>query len=295
MNRFITNISVKLCTVVVLSAFGSARADEALPKQDEALARALENHPDIVAAKAKVALAEAELYGKRMEVSRQVLELFGNLKRLELSTVVSKAALTRFKAEFDRLDTVVKTGGATESEKAKATADVQTAEAELVHAVSQREQVEKELRLLIGSAVSPPAELKSPGKATAAVARQTPQGPIVDKLKTALDKPFKFDFQELPLQDAAITIAGKTKVPFSIQGQALEEAGLRSDELISLLTAEMPLRATLQAIEDEVSQLQFVLRDYGVLITTKDYAERHGYVPVLEPAKESASNTFKSR
>jgi len=48
---------------------------------------------------------------------------------------------------------------------------------------------------------------------------------------------------------------------------------------------EVPLHAALQAIEDEFSQLQFVLRDYGVLITTKDYAESHGYVPVLEPAK----------
>ena len=45
-----------------LQLVGRPAADE-LPSQDQALARALENHPDIVAAKAKVALVERELLG----------------------------------------------------------------------------------------------------------------------------------------------------------------------------------------------------------------------------------------
>src|SRR5262245_3789504 len=160
MRRILLKLVGMLCVVMVLFGVDAARGDEALPSQDEALARALENHPDIVAAKAKVALAEAELYGKRMEVSRQVLELFGNLKRLELSVDVSKAALTRSKAEFDRLKAIVESGAADRSTKDKVAAEVQTAEAELVHAVSQREQAEKELRLLMGNASPAAAEAK---------------------------------------------------------------------------------------------------------------------------------------
>src|SRR5262245_18077686 len=78
------HLGIRLLALVVVTAVLSelACADE-LPSQDQALARALENHPDIVAAKAKVALAEAELYGKRMEVSRQVLGLYGSLKMLD--------------------------------------------------------------------------------------------------------------------------------------------------------------------------------------------------------------------
>ena len=38
----------------------------------------MENHPDIVAAKAKVALAEAELNATRLQVTRQLIALWGN-------------------------------------------------------------------------------------------------------------------------------------------------------------------------------------------------------------------------
>jgi hypothetical protein len=140
MDRYFSNHPIKLCIVMVLYAVGSARADEALPSQDRVLARALENHPDIVAAKAKVALAEAELYGKHMEVSRQVLGLYGSLKRLELQADVSKAALNQSKAEVERLKSLLENGKPEQSAKNKVAVEVQTAEAELVHAINQREQ-----------------------------------------------------------------------------------------------------------------------------------------------------------
>ena len=98
MNRFLFNLPIKLCVVLALAATGSARAEDALPSQDEGLAGALENHPDIVAAKAKVALVNAELYGKRIEVSRQVLGLYGSLKKLDAQIDLSKSALNRSNA-----------------------------------------------------------------------------------------------------------------------------------------------------------------------------------------------------
>src|ERR1044071_790959 len=108
MNRFITNHPIKLCFFLALAASFAARAEgqfggheDPLASQDQALAWALENHPDTVAAKAKVALANAELYGKRIEVSRQVLGLYGSLKKLDAQIDASKAALSRSKAEVE--------------------------------------------------------------------------------------------------------------------------------------------------------------------------------------------------
>jgi len=282
--KYLARFSIAVCVVALISQFGTARGEEALPSQDQALARALESHPDIIAAKAKVSLAEAELYGKRMEVSRQVLELFGNLKRLELTADVSKAELNRAKAEFDRSKDLAATGVMTQSEKAKAMADVQTAEAELVHAFSQREQTEKALRLLIGRE-SGAAEAKASGSA-AAVARQMPQGAIVERMKAALEKPIQLDFAENPLVEVVNLLGDEAGIKFSVQTPALAEAGLRPDEPISISTAQVPLQAALQAFEDEYPQLQFVLRDYGVLVTARDYSEAHGYAPVLELGKE---------
>jgi hypothetical protein len=270
MNRFLLNRPIKLCIIMLLSATGAARADEALPSQDQALARALENHPDIVAAKAKVALAEAELYGKRMEVSRQVLGLYGSLKKLDAQVDVAKAELEQArKAVAEESGTVFA---------------VQTAEAELVQAMNQREQMEKELRLLIGSA-SPAAAAVLPDKKPLAK-RQTPQGAIVEKIEVALENPVKLEFVDIPLEEVVALLTSDTGIKFSLQAWALEESGLNTDMPISLHTDEVPLRAAMQAFEDAYPGMRFTVRDYGVLLTTEDHAELNGYVPVLERGGE---------
>jgi hypothetical protein len=270
MDRFFLSLPIKLCIVILLSAVSSARADEALPSQDQALARALENHPDIVAAKAKVALAEAELYGKRMEVSRQVLGLYGSLNKLGAQVDVAKAVLHQSKLSAEK-------GGALAVE-------VQTAEAELVQAINQREQMDKELRLLIGTA-SPAAGAVSSDKKPV-VKRQAPQGAIVEKIEVALDKPVKLEFVDIPLEEVMAYLTSVTGIKFSLQEWVLEESGLGSDEPISLHTNEVPLHAAMQAFEDAYPGMQFIVRDYGVLVTTEEHAEEHGYVPVLERSEE---------
>jgi predicted outer membrane protein len=266
MERFHSGLSINLCIVMVLAAVGSARADDALPSQDQALVRALENHPDIVAAKAKVALAEAELYGKRMEVSRHILALYGSLKMLDAEIEASKAAFQR----------------SSESQESK------QAEAQLIQVIGQREQAEKELRLLISMA-SQAAEATQNRAATAA--RQTPHGPIVEKMKDVRENPIKLDFVDTPLEEIMFVLSDKTGVMFSIQRGVLESVGFSNSEPISLHTGEVPLHAALQAFEDAYDGFQFVLRDYGVLLTTRDYAQEHGYLPVLEGDKESASTS----
>jgi hypothetical protein len=99
------------------------------------------------------------------------------------------------------------------------------------------------LRLLIGTA-PPAANAKTSNTATAEV-RQMPQGPIVEKMKIAQETPLQLDFVETPLENIMAILCSSTGITFSMQPPALEEAGIRSDEPISLNTSEVPLRAAL--------------------------------------------------
>ncbi len=279
MNRFLFNHAIKLGLVLVLAATCSVRADNPLETQDRALAGALENHPDIVAAKAKVALANAELYGKRIEVSRLVLMHYGNLKNLDAQIVASRDALSRLKKTTE-------SGGATE-------ADVRAAEMQLVKITGEREGLEKELRLLVGK-VPPSAKVDSaatagPTAKAGVVPWQAPKGPIVEKMKVALQKSLGLDFADVPLQDVMSNLSERVGVTFSLQKIALEDAGIASDMPIALRTNEVPLHAAIEAFQDGYPELHFVLRDYGVLVTTGEFADKCGYMPVLELEKQSAA------
>jgi hypothetical protein len=272
--------------VATVGTIGLARAADELPNQDQALALALENHPNIVAAKAKLALAEAELYGKRMEVSRQVLGLYGGMKMLDAQVAAAKAALNLSSAEFDRMTVAAASGALDQSTKDKVEAAVQAAEATLVQAIGQREQAEKELRLLIGA--TPQAKERASHNEATRPARQTPQSHIVADWKTTAEGPITLSFVDTPLDDVLSFLSDAAGMKFSVQRPALEESGLDPTIPISLSTNEVPLRAALQGFEDAYPDLQFVLRDYGVLLTTKEYADSVGYLPVLEIGKESA-------
>lgn len=274
--------------MVSLVAASAARAEEALPGQEQALARALVNHPDIVAAKAKVALAEAELYGKRMEVSRQIFELYGSLKMLEAQIQAAHSSLSTARTDLAQSRQESSAAATYPAKIDKLTAEAQAAEAQLVRLTAQQEQAEKELRLLVGSA-APAGDAPSADKAAAA-ARQAPQGPIVDQVKASLEAPVKLDFVDTPLSDVLTVLSeNKLGVKFSLQVAALQSAGIGSDQPATIKTNEVRLRDALQAFEDAYPDLQFVVRDYGVLLTTKEYAREHGYTPLLELGQESVS------
>ena len=141
-----------------------------------------------------------------------------------------------------------KSGAADQSTKDKLAAQTQAAETQLVQAVGQREQVEKELRLMIGTA-SPATDAKSSNKPLA-VARQIPQGPIVEKIKITLEKPIKLDFVNTPLQELMPYFTETTGVQFSLQVPALNVEGVALEQPITILTKEVPLHAALQAFQD---------------------------------------------
>ncbi len=156
--------------IIAMLVIGANRlsAEEPLPSQDEAITRAVENHPDIVAAKAKLALAESELNGKRMDVSRQILQSYSNLKNSEAQASAIKAKLEAAKIEFSIASKAANSvpGAVSDLDRERLRADVQSQEAALVQTMLQREQTDKELRLLIGKASATAPSAGSQSKAT---------------------------------------------------------------------------------------------------------------------------------
>jgi hypothetical protein len=251
---------VLLVVIAMVSATLSARAEEALPTQDQAVARALENHPEIVATKAKVAL----------EAVKTSLEQ----ARLELQ-------LTKERVESGASDNLT---------AVQAAGTVRAAEGKLVEAIGRREQAEKELRLLIGTAAPKIAETTFDIHGDwVGTPRQMPQSQAIDKWKAVEAKPIRLEFHDIPLEEVLAWLSEESGVKFSLQHSAFEAIGLDASEPVTLTTYDVPLSAALQSFEDVFTDLQFVLRDYGVLLTTKEVAENYGYAPVLELGAKSAA------
>jgi hypothetical protein len=54
----------------------------------------------------------------------------------------------------------------------------------------------------------------------------------------------------------------------------------------------VPLPAAFQAIEDfNNGQIQFVVRDYGIVLMDRDSAEKKGFLSLLEFAREPTENS----
>lgn len=270
--RILRSLGIVVATVGTL---GFAAAADGLPGQEQAIALALESHPDIVSAKAKIALAETELYGKRMEVTRQVLGLYGSLKTLDAEIAEAKAL-----TELERMNEQVAGEQVNQSNSVNASAAVQTAERKLVVALGHRDQAERELRLLIGA--MPGVKEAMAANAAPRTTRQEPQGSIVETWDAQYEQPMKLSFTDTPLDEVLSFLSDKTGIKFSAQRDALEAAGFAIDMPISISTNEVTLHAALQGLEDLIPELQFVLRDYGVLLTTEEFANEHGYYPVID-------------
>jgi hypothetical protein len=279
--------------VIALLAIGANRlsAEEPLPSQDEAIARAVENHPDIVAAKAKLALAESELNGKRMEVSRQVLQAYSSLQNSEALTSAIKAKLDAVHREFDALKNAGAQVSATEVEQARAA--LQAQEAALVQAMLQREQTGKELRLLIGTTPTAATNAGSPSKAAT---RQVPQGPTVDKIRWALlNNLTSVDVADQPLSEWCQYITDKYQFPIQLHPD-LKQTKDPATTPIGVTLRNVPLPAVFQAIEDvNNGKIQFVVRDYGILLVDHSQAQTSGFMPLSEFVREAEKNATANR
>jgi hypothetical protein len=259
-------IAISMGLVFAASGANHLYADDSL---EELLSKAMENHPEVVAAKAKVTLAEAELNTTRLQVARQIIALWGNRD--------AQVRLVQKNKEVSQ-----KTPGTIPA------GDLQDNEAKL-------HQLETELQYIMGK--EKPDEPQSVVSEAPPKPLQIPTGPIVDKLRKEVSaKKIDSEYVETPLEQVIANMADTLAFPFYIDKRALEVSGMGPDMPITMTIKKTPLLATLQAFEDQNPGLEFVIRDYGILLTTANQAKAQGYYPALDlnnlPVKEKSPQTY---
>lgn len=261
MSRFTPfHFTTAVLALALLSA-SDARSEPPIPSLEQMLTDALEHHPEIVAAKAKVALAEAQLNTKRLEVTRQIVALRGAWE-------IQKQTVEQAQRLFARADAMNKSGTISSEEFEKARGALIDAQAKLA-------QLETELRYLIGPAL--PVSVQIRGLESKRSLQQVSAGPTVTKVREALNRPVKMEFFEQPLKDVAAYLAQFCQIPITV-----DEARLPKSQVVTLSLEDQPLVAVFQALEDQCKGVQFVVREYGVLLTDTTQAREQGYLPVLD-------------
>lgn len=209
-----------------------------VPSLEDFLQRAMPNHPDVAAARAKVELAEVELRQTQLRVANEL--------------------------------TTLHTQWASEAESARLKeADFNRGELPAVFWVEVRGNlaaVEGKAKLLLSQKplAKPAAEAEA-----APPAQEPPAGPLVGKMRAELKKMTALEFHEYPLDGVLTYLSDLHLIKFMADTRALEENAIAPDIPVTLKLTNVPLGAGLQALED-VTGLRFVMRDYGFVVTTRN-------------------------
>jgi hypothetical protein len=236
-------------------------------KLAEELATAQKTHPDILAAEAKVRLAQAELDQARMKVAQEVLSLHWQIQHQEL-------AIRILQVQYHEKKSL-------------------TTECELASAESKMEELRSQMDYILGKAGRPGPEVASytyfrvsaePKKP------ELPKGEMADTIRTLLANPAELEFVDTPISEIAAYLSDRYNIRFIVDENGPKFA---SDMPVTLSLKGVPLGAALQALEDMFPPLRFVIRDYGILVTSKDSQVAKEGISAVEYWKEGRGNTKK--
>lgn len=264
------------CVLAVMWACaGGALGEQPVPSLETLLAQGVENHPTVVAARAKVALAQAELNKTRFEVSRQIIALRGEYDALVQDLTRAEMQLLAAAQDLDAAKALVASGTADRKTVTDAELKQTEARSALINAKARLDSLGKELQRLLMAATVHSAE--APREQPRPPVRPLP-GPVVEKMAAALDTIIpSLDFSETPLKDVVGYLQEVAKVSITIDAN-----NVPVDDSVSLRLKDVTLSAALQAIEDVCSNVEFVVREYGLLATYSGKAEEEGYVRVRD-------------
>jgi hypothetical protein len=261
---------------------------------EEMLDTALKNSPDIKTAEAKVREAEAELNRVRHQVFTKVISLRNEIdaarKTLEYLEGIHSRAFRATQGRAASQEEIQAAQASVDSQKAKLTqlqADLDAAlgkwklstlgEIEGTIFYSNGASAEGLYAIDIGSNTS----VVRPGQTVHTLnafntlghminvnANQAVQAPMAERIRAALDKTVKLEEPraEQPLKEALESFRQKAgiDVPFRYL------LGNKAAEPVLLLKGELPVGAWLQVFEDSAPEVRFVVREYGILVTTRD-------------------------
>lgn len=262
------------------NASGAQRPSEKLVSATDSLekllSQALKSNPDIRVAEAKLREAEAELHRARLQVTQRIAVTYQLREQQRAAVEWSTKKLERVyqlnkKSVISREDIDM-----AQRELAEAKAKLAAIEADLSYAVG--------LPLKIAGAAWPMVESFLVEELTDRFtlpredywARKTglsikvlPSGTVTRKIRKALDTPVVVNIQDKELYSVLDGFQKRYDIPFILAPVQLPKVHLKLDEPV-------PLGAALQALEDSSPKIRFVVRDYGVLVTTMELAPPQG-------------------
>lgn len=242
-------------------------------KLEEMLEQALKHNPDIRVAAAKMSEAEAELNRTRLQTTQKVVALYYAID-------TQKKVVEHQDTKFKRVQLLSQRGANAvtheefeEAKQALALAKAKLAELEaqlpaLVGKMAAGEGKDAEYRLYLEWLDERREDLGfyPPAKALTRKAQETQkvQGPLAERMRKALETPIKADYQQARLSRVLMDLEKRTP------GLLIHGAERFRDADVTLqLKEEMPVAAILQALGDYTDRT-FVVRSYGILMTTKD-------------------------
>jgi hypothetical protein len=120
--------------------------------------------------------------------------------------------------------------------------------------------VEAELRQILADSAEDFSGKLAPAARSAV--RHVPTGPMAEKTREVLAGPFTLDFIEEPLQGVIDYLKEST------ESEMLVDSACRDIRITATLEADRFV-AGIQAIEDLYPEVRFVVREYGIFVTTK--------------------------
>lgn len=264
-------IGVLLCCVCPGGAQQSGIAAGPSPQAsslDQMLAKAMDRNATIIAAKTTLAMADAELRNARIEVARQLV-----MAKNEIA--YQEAAIASLHGKLERAEKANKERPGTFSDD-----EIEDRRTSLIEAKAKLSQSEDLLKFLVGDAplAAEPISVTSSCTSTSVTVAPTPQmprGPMVEKIRQLLDQPTEVEFVETPFVD----VVGYLKSRHQIEIQLDRQVNVDWEQPITV-SIRAPFAAAVQLFEDTHPPMKWVLRDYGILVTSSEVARNRGYLTI---------------
>jgi hypothetical protein len=241
----------------------------------EELTQALKVHPDIRVAEAKVRAAEAELRLAEAELARVRLQVMQRI-------TAHRAALNAAEKTRDEAQERYKTMQKLYSKRDCTYEELRAAELTWYKYLQEVAALQAQTPALLGTPPpgAPPAAedvRRDEGALREAALRalgQTQQPPAVlplsvaEKLRKALDTRLPVDFAQVRFSEILDYL--QDKVPGLVIRSVMDRSKDGNPEMTLRFKEPLPLRAVLQALEDEFPAspgVRFVVREYGLFVT----------------------------
>jgi hypothetical protein len=255
---------------------------------DDLITQALRNNPDIRVAEAKVREAEAELNRTRMSVAQKVVALFHSID-------IARKMQNSAKQDFDTVTRLRGQGGG----GAVSVEDFRKAKLAWESAIAQVAKLEAEMPALLGKL---PGKLGEDKKAEAGsdatpqaiqwllqrsaiesseeefahvltraaltsvhLKDTAPKGTMAERIRKAMDTPINGDYKGKPFDEVLKDFEKR------FDGIAFRIVQTPPKGQMDINLGQVPLGSAIQAVNDILAEYRFVVRDYGILFTHKDW------------------------